>query len=444
MSVEDPTYRLLLRRAWPIILANAASPLLGLADTAVLGHLGSVTDLSAVALGALVFNFIYWAFGFLRMATTGFVAQASGRGDEAEVRATLGRALLLGGALGLALWVLQGPIADVSLALLGGSPEVETVTRDYLGARIWGAPAALASFALMGTLIGLGASRSLLVVQVTMNALNVALDVLFAGVLRMGAPGVGLGTAIADWAAALLALVLVGRILKQRHADDQPFAPWALLKDVPRLLQTLWAHADILLRTLLLLLGFGWFTRQGAGFGDETLAANHVLLQFISFSAFFLDGYAFVTESLVGTALGARAPSVFDAAVRRSGVLALGTAIVLAALWAALGSRAIALLTDLASVRELASAFLPYAATYVALSALAFQLDGIFIGATRTRDMRNAAFLSVAVFLAAGTYLCDALGNRGLWIAFILFVVARAVFLGAYYPRLRRQVAPAA
>jgi multidrug resistance protein, MATE family len=423
--------------AWPIILANASAPLLGLADTAVIGRTGTAAELGAIALGALVFSFVYWGFGFLRMGTTGFTAQAAGAGDEAEVRATVARGLIFGLAIGMVLVALQGLIAYVAFELLSASPAVEAVARDYVAFRIWGAPAALGTYALMGLLIGLGKSRHLLVVQVGLNGLNIALDVLFAGGLGMGARGIGLGTAVAEWCAFAFALLVCVRILRARHADREPFWPIARLRDLARLRQTLGANADIMIRTLCLIFGFAWFTNQGAQFGDAILAANHILLQLVSFAAFFLDGYAFAAESLVGSAVGARRRSVFDAAVRRSTELAGLTALALAASFMLLGPTLIDLLTNLESVAETAKRFLPYAAAYVLCSFAAFQLDGIFIGATRTRDLRNASIASMLTFLAAWWLLADRFGNTGLWVAFIVFVIARAVALGARYPELR-------
>lgn len=430
----------MFRLAWPIILANAAVPLLGLADTAVIGNFGSIADLGAIAFGAVIFSFVYWGFGFLRMGTTGFTAQAAGAADEPEVRATLQRALLLAGSLGVLLIALQTPILRGALWLLDGSQEVEALTAGDFGARIWGAPATLGTFALMGTLIGLGRSRTLLLVQLFLNGLNIVLDVWFAGVLDWGARGIALGTAIAEWSSFLFAGALVLRILRERHRDREPFFGMARVLDRHKLRRLLAANSDIMIRTLLLVFAFMWFIRQSGQFGDVALAANHILLQFVSFSAFFLDGYAFVAEAIVGESVGARDLSRFDLAVRRSTELAGGTAVVLASGIVALGGLGVAALTTLVAVRAEAAAALPLAALYVLCSFAAFQLDGIFIGATRTREMRNASLLSVAVFLLAWWPLVELAGNRGLWLAFVIYVCARAAALGLFYPALRRSV----
>lgn len=422
-------------------MANAAVPLLGLADTAVIGNLGDLAQLGAIAFGAMIFSFIYWSFGFLRMGTTGFVAQASGAGDEAEVRATLGRALLLSAVLGVVIVFLQWPLAQMALALLEGSAEVEAITRDYFIIRIWGAPATLSLFALMGALIGLGKSRHLLAVQLFLNGLNIVLDVLFAGVFGWGAEGIALGTVLAEWATVVLATGLVLKLLRQRQGDSEAFWPRAKMADTEKLLQLMSANTDILLRTLLLLLSFAWFINQSALYGDAVLGANHILLQLVSFSAFFLDGYAFVAEALVGEALGGRRRRDLTVAVRRSTELAAATAAVLALLIFVFGGVAINALTNIEAVRMAATDTVGWAALYVMLSFAAFQLDGIFIGATHTREMRNASFISAAVFVAAWWWLAPAYGVHGLWCAFVIYVCARALSLAAYYPRLLRSLA---
>jgi MATE family multidrug resistance protein len=434
------SYRTIVSRAWPIIVANSATPLLGLADTAVIGRTGSVASLGAIALGSLIFSFVYWTFGFLRMGTTGFVAQASGAEDELEVRTTLGRSVLMGVIIGLILVLLQVPIFKLALSILSGSEEVEAASSTYLKLRIWGAPAALASYAVMGGLIGLGKSRTLLGVQVVLNSLNIGLDVLLAGYFGMGVKGIALGTMIAEWTAGLLALYLIIRILKQRHTDNTAFWSWSRISEARLLVRTMGVHLNIMIRTLSLLVGFGWFTQQGARLGDVTLAANHILLQFISFSAFFLDGIAYATEALVGAAAGARKKDVFNILVWKTGILAGITALFLSMAFLVFGAGLVRTLTDLEEVRNAAIGTLPFASVYILLAFVTFQLDGIYIGVTRTRDMRNAALASLLIFLAVGWPLTKYYGNTGLWLAFISFILARAATLGVLYPRLRRSI----
>ncbi|MFT7470445.1 MAG: MATE family multidrug resistance protein [Kiritimatiellia bacterium] len=437
---DSITYRYLIEKAWPIILANAAVPLLGLVDTAVIGNVGTVTDLGAIAFGALIFSFVYWSFGFLRMGTTGSVAQALGAADQAEIRAVLGRALILAVVLGLMLIVMQWGIRLVALALLDGSAAVEEVTAQYFNIRIWGAPATLATFALMGVLIGLGNSRQLLLVQLFLNGLNISLDIYFAGLLDWGVEGIALGTIIAEWSTVIFAVWLIMRELNSRREPSSEFWPRSRLLDAAALKKMLAANRDIMIRTLLLVFSFGFFINQSAQFGDVVLAANHILLQLISFAAFFLDGYAFVVESLVGSSVGAKRRDSFDIAVKRSSILALLTAAALALLLLLFGDVAVAVLTDLEPVQAAAQGSLFLAAIYIFFSFAAFQLDGIFIGASFTRQMRNAAFLSIAVFLAAWWILMDRFGVNGLWWAMIIYVAARADALLLFYPALRKSI----
>ncbi|MGM0634379.1 MAG: MATE family efflux transporter, partial [Pseudomonadota bacterium] len=378
--------------------------------------------------------------GFLRMGTTGFVARADGAGDEAEVRTALWRALLLAAGIGAVLILLQWPIRQFSLTLLGGSDSVQALTGAYFSVRIWGAPAILALFALMGILIGLGHSRTLLLLQLFLNGLNILLDIWFAGVLGMGAEGIALGTALAEWSALLFGLWLVVRLLQQRHRDEEAFIPMDRLRDPAPLKATLAANTDIMVRTLLLVTSFAWFTRQGARFGDDVLAANHILLQLISFSAFFLDGFAFVAESLAGQAAGGGRRRRFDIAVRRTTELAIASALLLAVGVLLAGNPTISSLTTHEPVREAAATWLPLASLYIAVSFAAFQLDGIFIGTSRTRQMRNASIVSTSAFLLLSLPAMALAGNTGLWWAFIVFVMARALALGWYYPGLRRAV----
>lgn len=429
-----PSHRRIAALAVPIIVANCATPLLGLVDTAVIGHLGSAIDLGAIALGSLLFNFLFWGFGFLRMGTTGFVAQARGRGDAVEEVATLLRGLGLATAIGLLLILAQRPLLSLALALFGADAGVEAVTADYFRLRIWGAPAALALYVMSGLFIGRGDSRTLLLVQLAMNGLNIVLDLLFAGVLGMGAAGIALGTALAEWSSLALAVTLGWRALGPERAAARGRLRSAI-EDLGRLRQLVSVNLDIMVRTLALLTGFALFTDQGARFGSVVLAGNHLLLQLISFSAFFLDGFAFATESLVGRAFGGGDRAAFNAVVARSTRLAAATALLLATLLWLGGDFFIALLTSLEPVKAAAQTYLPHCALYVLLSFAAFQLDGIFLGTTRTRPLRNGALLALALFALAALPLSQAFGNDGLWWAFIGFVVVRAAVLALAWRR---------
>ena len=429
------TYREIVDKAWPLILANAAVPLLGLVDTAVIGNVGSIADLGAIALGALIFSFVYWGFGFLRMGTTGFVARASGAADDEEVRAVLGRALLLAVTLGASLIALQWPIQKLAFSLLSASADVESLALGYFSIRIWGAPATLCSFALMGLLIGLGESKALLRIQLLLNGLNIILDIVFAGVFSMGAQGIALGTVIAEWTTFIYAALSINRVLRHELKDDVPLWPTDRILDKQALVGMLSANIDIMIRTLLLVFSFAFFTNQSARFGDEVLAANHILLQLIAFTAFFLDGFAFVVESLAGRSLGAKDRLAFTIAVKRTNVMAFISATMLALGLLLFGNTVINLLTDIEAVQEVAISLKWLVTIYVLLSFAAFQLDGIFIGVSFAREMRQAAIVSLLIYLLVWWLLIDH-GVIGLWWAMIIYVVARAVALLFYYPRV--------
>lgn len=420
------------RTAFPIILANATVPLLGLADTAAIGHTGDVQDLGAIALGALVFSFVYWGFGFLRMGTTGFIAQAAGAGNYTEVRDTMLRSVLMGAGIGLVLVVLQSFIGMAALYLLDASEAVKEGVRTYFRARIWGAPATLTTFALLGVLIGLGKTKHLLVLQLVLNGLNIGLNVLFVIGLGWGVKGIASGTAIAEWAAMFVGLWMVYGLLNRMEGEWS----WQRLVRRDKFVQMLAANGNIMIRTLALLLSFAWFANQGARFGDSILAANHVLLQFVSFSAFFLDGYAYVVEMMVGKAIGARDGDRFHKELKQANQLAGGTAFLLALLFFLFGSPAIHGLTNDEQVRAIAQHYLPYASAYILFSFYAFQMDGVFIGATKSMEMRNASVFSFVVFLACVALLSTPMGNAGLWLSFIIYVIVRGLSLGFYLPRV--------
>ncbi len=424
------------RTAFPIILANATVPLLGLADTAAIGHTGSAQDLGAIALGALVFSFVYWGFGFLRMGTTGFVAQAAGASDYTEVRDVLLRAVVMGAGIGLLLVAGQHWIGTGALHLLDASDAVKEGVRVYFGARIWGAPATLVTFALFGVLIGLGKTRHLLLLQLVLNGVNIALNVWFVVGLGWGVKGIAAGTVIAEWTALFVGVWLVRRVLREALSAHPPWS-WSQVVSKGKFVQMLTTNGNIMVRTFAMLLGFAWFANQGARFGDTILAANHVLLQFVSFSAFFLDGYAYVVEMIVGKAVGARDEAGFRRGLKQANELAGVTALVLASLFFVLGDMAIEGLASDAGVRATAQHHLPLACGYILVSFYAFQMDGVFIGATQSKEMRNASVFSFLFLIGLGTLLTAHWGNTGLWLAFIGYVIVRGISLAFYLPRVK-------
>ncbi len=422
--------------AGPIILSNLSTPLVGAVDTAVVGHLPDAAYIGGVAVGAVIFNFLYWGFGFLRMATTGFTAQAFGAEDAAELRAALARPLLLAFALGALLIVLQAPIGWLAFVLFDASDRVEDLARSYYEIRIWSAPAALANYVILGWLLGTRRAGAVLLIQVVLNGINILLDLIFVLGLGWGVEGVAMASLLAELGAIVLGLAVVARTL----AGIGGTWDWPRIAARARLAALLRANLDILIRTLCLIVAFAYFTARSATMGDVLLAGNAILLQMQGFMAYGLDGFAHAVEVLAGNALGARNRPAFREAVRVSTLWALGTAGAMTGLYLGLGAPIIALFTDIEAVRRAAEAYLPWVVVAPLVSVWSFQLDGVFIGTTRTRDMRNAMMLSLAIYLGACWILVPTLGNHGLWLALTILMIARAATLGWLYPRLEKAV----
>lgn len=435
MSDAPLTHRRVLRIALPIVLSNATIPILGAVDTAVIGQLGQAAMMGAVALGSVILASFYWIFGFLRMGTTGLVAQAHGAGDRAEVSAVLIRALLIGLTAGMVIVVAQGALFWAAFKLAPASPAVEGFAQTYLSLRIWGAPATIALYAVTGWLIAVERTRSVLVVQLLMNGLNVGLDVWFVLSLGWGVQGVAVATLIAEWSGLAMGLWLCRDALGWAALRDR-----ARIFDAARLARMLAVNSDIMVRSVVLQGSFTAFVFLGAGLGDATLAANQVLMLFLEITAFALDGFAFAAEALVGAAIGAGTRG----GVRQAGILAsewgFGGAVLLALGFWLLGPWIIDLMTTAPEVRAIARLYLPWLAVAPVIGIASWMLDGIYIGATWTRPMRNAMLQSVGVYAVAVAVLVPAFGNHGLWAALMVLNIARAVTLGLRYPALERQV----
>jgi MATE family multidrug resistance protein len=425
------SHRTVLALAIPVMLSSLSTPLTGVVATAAVGRIPGAAPIGAVAAGSLIFDLVFWAFGFLRMGTTGLTAQALGAKDAAELSATLGRALLCALAIGMGLILLQWPIRATAFALLGAGPAVELLARQYFDVRIWAAPATLANYAILGWLIGLGRTKLGLVVQLVLNITNMLLALLLVLVLQQGVPGAAAATVLAEYIAAA-----VGLGLALRHTGKLGGA-WSLerLLSARALRRMLGVNLDIMIRSLALITVFLWFTGTGARLADVTLAANAVLMHLVALSAFFLDGLAFATETLVGQAVGARLGERLTTAARLTTAWAAGIAAVLCLVLIAAGVPLIELLTRDPDVRLTAQTYLPWAAGVPLLGVWAWQLDGIFIGATRTAEMRTAMLQALVLFLAAW-WLLRPLGNHGLWAALYVSYLARTATLLRYYPRV--------
>ncbi len=422
------TRRSIFAQAWPIMLGQTTVPLVGLVDVAVIGRTGDAVALAGVALGTTIINFLFWSFGFLRMGMTGMTAQAQGAGDGAEVDALLVRGLAVGLAMGALLTALQLLLIPAAFAILAGGVEVHAAAAPYVSARFFGAPASLAVFAINGWLLGLGRSRSALALQIVMNLVNAGLDILFVWHFHMGARGVGLGTACAEWTALGTGLLLVGPHL---HALRNR----ARLFDSTALKRLFAVNADIMIRTVALLLLFTWLANAGARLGTIALAGNQVLLQVVALVAFVLDGFAFTAESRVGQAIGGGSRADLVRAIRLTGEFSFGFAALACVLIWIGGVPGIALLVTNPDVRATAGMLLPLVALLPLIGTPAWLLDGVFIGATAGKALRNAAILSTALYIATDLLLRP-WGIWGLWIAFFLSYAYRAAALGRYLPAM--------
>lgn len=423
--LTSATDRRLWALAWPLMLTNLTVPLLGLVDTAVLGHLDSPEYLGAVAVGANLFSILYWTFGFMRMGTTGLAAQAWGQRNAFAQVALLLRSLLLAVGIGLLLIVFHQPLIALGLHLMNPSPAVAELAAEYASIRIWSAPAVLCQYTLVGWLIGTQFPRGPMVMLIIANGINIALDVFFVSVLGWNSRGVAMATVIAEYGATAIGIVIV----LSRMPDGQRLTRelFGQLADYLKILQV---NRYIMVRTIALLLVLAFFTAQGARQGDTILAANAVLITFLLLISNALDGFANAAEALIGEAVGRgsrrRFRLVFRTALRWSlwGALALTIGFVLGGRWL------ISLLTGIEEVRTTAWQYLPWLWLLPFASVWGFLLDGIFIGATRTRDMQNTMLFSALLVFLPAWWLTTGWGNHGLWFSLISLMLARAASMG--------------
>ncbi|GIT92266.1 MATE family efflux transporter [Jannaschia pagri] len=432
--MSDPlTHRRVLRIAVPVVLSNATVPILGAVDTAVVGQMGAAAPIGAVGIGAIILSAIYWIFGFLRMGTTGLAAQAIGAGDQAECVALLSRALMIAAGAGLILIGGQALIFAAAFAVSPAEAQVEDLARGYMAIRIWSAPAAIAVYGITGWLIAQERTGAVLILQVAMNGTNIVLDLWFVLGLGWGVEGVAIATFLAEWTGAALGLWFCRSAFRGVSWRDP-----ARVFDGARLRRMANVNGDILIRSVLLQATFLSFLFLAADLGTVTLAANQVLLQFLYVTSYGLDGFAFAAEALVGQAFGARNPARLRDAVWRATIWGTATAVGLAVAFAVLGPTIIDTMAAAPDVRAAARADLWWIVAVPLVAVWSFMLDGVFIGATRTRDMRNMMAVSFGAYALALALLLPALGNDGLWAALMVSFVVRAVTLAVRYPALER------
>lgn len=415
-----------------MILSAVTVPLLGMVDTAVTGHLDSPAYLGAVAIGSMIFSFLYSGLNFLRMGTTGLAAQCFGANDNAGIRTTLGQALIVSTSIALLFILTQQPIGVLSMNLIGSSQVIETNALQYFHIRIWSAPGTLANMVLIGWFIGLQNARVPLLIFLTVNLTNIALDLIFVIGLGMKVDGVALASVIAEYSGLLVGLWLAITELRRRTGH------WPIdrLLRVREYAAFFAVNGNLFIRTMALMFTIAFVTAQGARMGEVILAANAVLMNLQNLTSFALDGIAHAAEALVGKAVGEKRRESLIVAVRLSLKWSLIFAGAFTLLYIAVGPLLISLLTDLPDVRAAANRYLPWMIVSPLISVWSFLYDGVFVGATRARAMRDIMLISTLCVFLPAWYLLQDFGNHGLWMAFMLFLASRGIGMHIAYRRV--------
>jgi MATE family multidrug resistance protein len=418
--------------ALPMMLSGMATPLVGLVDTAVMGHLDSPVFLAAVAANATIFSVLFMGLNFLRMGTTGITAQAYGSSDHARVTESLVQPLLLAAILAVGLLLLQVPLRETALWILGPSAETAALARIYFDIRIWGAPAVLSNLVIIGWLLGMQNARGPLAMVATVSVVNVGLDLWFVLGLQMTVAGVALATILAEFAGLLVGAAFVRAELRL-HKPIWEFRRYA---DVSRYRALFNINGNLFLRSMALLFTFAFITAQGARLGDAILAANAVLMNFLYFMAYALDGIAHAAEALTGKAVGAKNRQGLEIAVRRTLLWSGGFAGLFCIAYFIAGSSIISLLSDLTVIRETAETYLPWLIAAPLVSVWCFLYDGVYVGVTRAREMRIVMVSATLLVFLPTWYLFSAWGNHALWLALMLFMAARGIGMHVWYRRM--------
>ncbi|MEP2706726.1 MAG: MATE family efflux transporter [Roseibium sp.] len=424
------THRTVLSIAIPMTLAYLSTPLLGLVDMTVIGRLGDAALLGGIAIGGIIFDLVFTTFNFLRSGTTGLTAQALGARNTEEIRSTLLRALIIAGGGGLMVILFQSPISQAGLWFLGGDSEVQSATERYVDVRVYSAPFLLANYAILGWFIGLGRAGTGLALQLFLNGLNIGLSIWFVIGLHWDVEGVALATVLSEASATFLGIALV-----LTYARSGSWPSVSVVLDRRLLLRMLAVNRDIMIRSFALLFAFAFFTARSADQGVLVLAANAVLQKFFLVGGYFLDGLATAAEQLAGRAVGANYRPAFDRALKLTAIWSFALAGILSLVFILAGPAMIDLMTTSQDVRDLAREYLIWAALTPVLGVLAFQMDGVFIGATWSATMRNMMLVSLAVYLTAYYTLFPLFGNHGLWFALEIFLGLRGLTLLAACPK---------
>ena len=426
----------ILHIALPAIISNITVPLLGMVDMAIVGHIGDATYLGAIAVGSMLFNVVYWLFGFLRMGTGGLTSQAYGSEDRVEQKRILFRSLAIAALVGMLFILLQMPIRNLAFHLLGATQEVRLLASRYYAICVWGAPAVLGLYSMTGWFLGMQNSRFPMFVSILQNVVNILCSLLFVFALRMKIEGVAWGTLIAQYVGFSMALLLFMSRYKAHRAEQvslKELFHWEAMK------RFFVVNRDIFLRTLCLVAVTLYFTSVGARQGDLVLAVNALLMQLFTFYSYFMDGFAYAGEAVCGRYLGARQRSDFYTTSRRLFLWGGGLMLLFTLLYAGAGTSFVNLLTDDSQVLAEATVYLPWVAFIPLTGMAAFLLDGVYIGATATRPMLLSMLVATVLFFSIYLLFSPIISNHALWLAFLIYLSARGGLLALYLPRLYPQ-----
>ncbi|WP_427136927.1 MATE family efflux transporter [Psychrobacillus psychrodurans] len=421
-----------LALAVPLTLSTVTTPLLGAVDTAVVGQIDNPAYIGGVAIGTVIFNTMYWLFGFLRISTSGFAAQAHGANDELQERLSLIRPFLIALLVGSIFLLLQNPIEYAAMTLLNPASDVEALATEYYQIRIWGVPVTLINYVILGWLMGLARIKVVVMIQVTMNLINIVLDIVFVNVFSWGVSGVATATLIAEVAALIIGLYVIVR----GTTVTFKLLPVKQILDASALKKMLSVNQDLFIRTVCLLLVFNIFTYKSASFGTETLAANAVLLQIHYLMAYFFDGFSNASSILSGKALGSKDYSLYKKTVTISVHWAIVTSILLTILYWAFSQETIGLFTNIQEVVDIAVVYSNWLLLFPISTSIGIIFYGIFTGASETAPIRKSMIFSLLSFFLIFVLVVPFFNNHGLWIAFIAFSAGRSLFLSFYIPKL--------
>jgi MATE family multidrug resistance protein len=431
--MQNSSVKYILKLSIPIFFANLAIPMVGIIDTGLMGNLDNLSYLSATSVAANLFSMIFWSFGFLRMGTVGLVSQAYGKGDYSEVFNIILRNLVFVLVISLIIISLQGYIYRLSLNIFELSETTEKFYQDYFQIRIWSAPGELTLYIITGLFIGLQKTKISSLAIGLFSILNIILSIIFVSKFDLNIKGVAYGTLFSALFISISFLIYTFLYLNRISMLKIKFDELIDLKKIKNIFNI---NINIFIRTILLTFSFLWFTYLGSQIGEDYIAANAILINLVFLSAFILDAYAFSTEGMVGYSLGKKDINLFKKIVKNSFVLSSITGLIISIIYFLINNFVIELMSDIEEIRNLSSSYAVWLIIMPLISSFCFQFDGIFIGVSQTKELRNAMIFSVFCYLAISVFLTDLMGNTGVWISLCVFMILRALSLYYYMDRI--------